>query len=64
MVIRKQNKSNHEEGKKISSLTTLKRMVTILGETQHGPSQIPPNIRLGKKMEKDWNNQIRRSQER
>ena len=63
MVIRKQTFRNQEEGKNRGPLTALKRMVTMQGELNMDHLKFHLISDSGKKMEKEWNTRIRRSQE-
>ena len=62
IVIRKQNIQNLEEENSRGPLTALKRMVTIPGELNMDHLKFHIILESGKKMEKDWNKRIRRSQ--
>jgi hypothetical protein len=54
---------NQEEGKSRGPLTELKRIVTIPGELNMDHLKFHLISDSGKKMEKEWNKRIRRSQE-
>ena len=52
MVIRKQNSTKPGGRKEQRSTNSTKGNGNHTKETQHGPSQIPPNIKAGKQMER------------
>jgi hypothetical protein len=63
MATGKQNISKPEGRKGIGPLTALMRIVTIAGELNEDHLKLHLISELGKKMEKEWNRRIRRSQE-
>jgi hypothetical protein len=55
MVITKQNNTKSGRRKEQRSSNSTEDGVNHTEETQHGPSQIPPNIRVRHEIGKEWN---------